>query len=413
MTDAVTKAPNALSSIEAVLPPLNFYVAADRQLRYASAGWIRTGFSMPSGADSSGYMLRASSSGRHYAIREATVPIEGRSVRIGVAEDDEQTVQNVHRLLWVLLLTVPGILLISFAGGYFLAGRLLSPVDEMARNAKAISADRLSQRLRVGRQQDEFDRLARVFNETFDRLEGSFDKMRRFSADASHELRTPLAVIRTIGENVLKGPCDVARYEDAVGSILEEAVRMTRLLEGLLTLTRAESEQQPLQLAPAKLSELSKDVVDCLRVLAEEKEQTLVFRERSELNVMLDKPTFEQALINLVANAIQYTPVQGEIEVRVLQSVEGGALVEVEDNGPGVASEHRERIFERFYRIDQARSRTTGGSGLGLAIARWAIELNGGTLEFEPREDNGSIFRITLPDRSVVHDALAPPKQAF
>ncbi|WP_233217347.1 sensor histidine kinase [Trinickia dabaoshanensis] len=402
VTNAVVQTPSSLVSAEQALPAISFYVATDRRPVYTSAAWTRAAILAPVRADSRGYAVRASSSGRHYALREAAVPFEGRSLRIGVAEDNEQTVQNLRRLLWVLSLSVPGILLVSFSGGYFLAGRFLSPIDDMARKAQAISADRLSERLTVGQQRDEFDRLARVFNETFDRLEGSFENLRRFTADASHELRTPLAVIRTLGDNAMSGPYDAARYEDAMGSILEETERMTRLLEGLLTLTRAESPHRPRDLAAVRLAEVSRGVVDCLRVLAEEKEQTLVFHEQADLNVMLDKPMFEQALINLIGNAIAYTPAQGEIEVRVLRCPGEQALVEVHDNGPGIAFEHRERIFERFYRIDEGRSRATRGSGLGLAIARWAIGLSGGTLEYEPKQGKGSIFRISLPRGAIV-----------
>ncbi|WP_206956217.1 sensor histidine kinase [Trinickia acidisoli] len=399
VTSALAKTPDRMASIESDFPACNFYVAANRRVLYASTGWAATGIAIPVGIDSGGYAFRASASGRHYAIRETNIRLDGRPLRVGIAEDDQQTFENLERLWVVLLFSLPGLLLVSLPGGYWLAGRLLSPMDAMARKAKEITADDLSQRLTVGTQGDEFDRLACVFNETFDRLEDSFKRMRRFTGDASHELRTPLAVIRSMGENALKGPRDAVIYEDAIGGMLEETDRMTRLLEGLLTLTRAESERLPLVFDAVRLGEVSLNVVNCLRVLAEEKAQTLACHEEAELNVVLDKATFEQALINLVANAIQYTQAGGEITVRVRACPERGALVEVDDNGPGIAAEHRERIFERFYRIDEARSRAAGGSGLGLAIARWAIGLNGGTVDVEAKPDQGSIFRIALPSR--------------
>lgn len=398
LTNAVSKAPGRLASVEEALPGCLFYASsADGRLVHASAAWTRTGMSAPVDVDEGGYAFRVSPSGRHYAIREALSRIDGRTWRIGVAEDDQQTVENLNRLLLVLLVSLPAMLLVSVPGGYFLAGRLLSPVHDMARKAESITADDLSLRLPTGRRRDEFDRLARVFNATLDRLESAFDKLRRFTADASHELRTPLAVIRSQGENALKGETSAGSHEEAIGSILEEADRMTRLLEGLLTLTRADSERPILNVQTVRLGQVSLGVVDCLRVLAEEKTQTLVFREEAELDVSLDRPTFEQALINLVGNAIQYTQPGGEIVVRVRRGADLGALVEVEDDGPGIAAEHRERIFDRFYRIDAARSKATGGSGLGLAIARWAIGLNGGTVKFEAKQGAGSIFRIALP----------------
>lgn len=393
----VSKTPDRLASVEEALPACSFYVRDEGRLLYVSNGWAATGLAAPVRTDARGYAFLATRPGQHYAVGEGRSGVDGRQWRIGVATDDQQTVANLHRLLLVLLSSVPGILLVSVPGGYFLAGRFLSPIDDMARKARAITAENLSQRLRVGKQPDEFGRLARVFNETFDRLEDSFEKLKQFTADASHELRTPLAVIRSSGENALKGGGDAAAYEDAIGTMLEEADRMTRLIEGLLALTRAESAPPALRLDEVRLGEVSLDVVNCLRVLAEEKRQTLVFHEQDTLQVRLDKPTFEQALINLIANAIQYTQAGGEIAVRVRLCATRGALVEVDDTGPGIAPEHRKRIFERFYRVDAARSQATGGSGLGLAIARWAIALNGGTVEFEAKEGNGSLFRIALP----------------
>jgi heavy metal sensor kinase len=395
----VLKTPNRLAAVEEALPACNFYVRDDQRRLYVSTGWAGTGMAAPVQVDSRGYAFLSPRPGQDYVIRDASIRVDGQLWRIGVAEDERQTLENLHRLLLVLLFSVPGILLVSVAGGYFLAGRFLSPIDDMARKARAITAEDLSQRLIVGAKHDEFDRLGRVFNETLDRLEESFEKMRRFTADASHELRTPLAVIRTQGENALKGGGDAAVYEDAIGSMLEEADRMTRLLEGLLTLTRTESGSIALNFDESALGEIASDVVDCLRVLAEEKGQKLVFDEQDTLYVLLDKATFEQALINLIANAIQYTQAGGEITVRVRRCSARGALVEVADTGPGIAVEHRERIFDRFYRIDDARSQGTGGSGLGLAIARWAIRLNGGTVELEAKAGTGSLFRIALPCR--------------
>lgn len=394
---AVEGAPHRLASIEAEFPDSNFHVVTDQRSLYASAGWVNSGIPSSVSVDSDGYAFVESSTGRHYAIRKASLRVDGSMLHIEVAQDGQQTFENLGKLQLVLLFSLPGILLVSLLGGYFLAGRVLSPMDEITRKAKEITADNLSQRLPIGGQDDEFSRLARVFNETFERLEDAFDRMKRFTADASHELRTPLAVVRSLGENALQGSTGAVCHADAIGSILEEVDRLTRLLDGLLILTRAESAQLPLDFNLVSLEEIVLDVVNCLHVLAEEKLQTLVFQGQAELNVKLDESTFKQALINLIANAIQYTQTGGEITVRVKRCSTKGALVEVDDNGPGIAAEHRGNIFERFYRIDKGRSQATGGSGLGLAIARWAIGLNGGTVEFEAKHDGGSIFRIALP----------------
>jgi heavy metal sensor kinase len=397
VANAVAKAPGQLKAIEDSTPVRNFYVLYDHSPLYISSGWARAGIPSAMPTDPNGYGFGAAQTGRHYIVRKSNVWLAGRMLQIGVAQDSQQTFDNLNKLLFVLLVSLPGILLVSLGGGYFLAGRVLSPIDEMARKAKEITADNLSQRLTVSRQDDEFAHLATVFNQTFDQLEDSFRRLKQFTADASHELRTPLAVIRSLGENALQRPSEMVCYQDAIGSILEETDRLTRLLDGLLTLTRAESEQFPLHFDRLDLGELSLDVINCLRVLAEEKEQTLMFDEQAGVKVEADKSTIKQALINLVANAIQYTQTGGEIRVCIRHCAQRGALVEVEDNGPGIALEHREKVFERFYRVEKDRSQETGGSGLGLAIARWAIGLNGGSIEFEAKQAKGSIFRIILP----------------
>jgi heavy metal sensor kinase len=396
VASAVSNAPERLASIQEDFPASAFYVLADQRRSYVSALWGKLGLPSSIAFDADGYAFVASN-GRPYAVRQSEVRVGGKTFRVGIAQDAQQTSEGLNKLLRALILSLPAILIVSLAGGYFLAGRFLSPIDDMARKAKQISADNLSERLSIGRQDDELSRLAGVFNDMLDRLEDSFDRLNRFASDASHELRTPLAVIRSLAENMLKTRRASALDRDVIGSILEETDRVTRLLDGLLTLTRAEAGQLPLSIEEIDLNEATLDVVNCLRVLAEEKAQTLTFEGETGLSVRLDESTFKQALINLVANAIQYTPEGGRIAVRVRRCAQRGALVEVDDNGPGIAIEHRAHIFERFYRIDKDRSQATGGSGLGLAIARWAIALNGGTVAFEAKQTPGSLFRIALP----------------
>lgn len=396
VTHAVARASNRPATVEADFPRSNFFVTADHGPHYASSGWIKAGIPASLPVDSNGYAFGVFSAGRHYVIRTTHLRLGNDILQIGVANDNEQTYENVSRLSLILIISVPGVLFLSLLSGYFLAGSILSPIEAMTRKARRITADDLSHRLPTGGIDDEFSRLAQVFNETLGRLEDAFDRMKRFTADASHELRTPLAVIRNLGENALQGTPNVVSHGEALGSILEEVDRLTRLLDGLLVLTRVESAQLPLNFNVVSLNEISLDVMNCLHVLAEEKGQTLEFASEAELSVKVDDTTFKQALINLIANAIQYTQAGGTIAVRIKRSASKHALVEVDDNGPGIAAEHREKIFERFYRIEKDRSQATGGSGLGLAIARWAIGLNGGTVTFEAKQNGGSIFRIAL-----------------
>ena len=286
---------------------------------------------------------------------------------------------------------------LAIAGGYVLAGRVLSPIGAMADQARKITADSLGERLPVTNPGDEFGRLASVFNETLARLDDSFARLRRFTADASHELRTPLTAMRSVGEVALQRSLDRAAYRDVIGSMLEEVDRLTRLVETLLTLTRAESGRVQLARNVVDLGGLATAVADSLRVLAEEKAQTLTVDPEAGINAMGDTHVLRQGLSNLIDNAIKYTPDKGTITVRLVKMSLAEAAIEVRDTGRGIPAEHRERIFDRFYRVDAARSRDSGGLGLGLAISRWAVEAHGGRIELESEEGKGSVFRIVLP----------------
>jgi heavy metal sensor kinase len=286
---------------------------------------------------------------------------------------------------------------LAIAGGYLLAGRVLAPVGAMADKAREITAESLAERLPVDNSEDEFGRLATVFNDTLSRLQGAFERLRRFTADASHELRTPLTAMRSVGEVALRKPLDASAYRDVIGSMLEEVDRLTRLVESLLTLTRADSGK--IQLTPENfdLKALAGNVIDQLRVLADEKQQDLTLRAPSAIHATGDSALLRQALTNLIHNAIKYTPHGGAISVELKAANSGQAIIEVRDSGPGSPAAHRDRIFDRFYRVDASRSREEGGVGLGLAIARWAIEANGGRIRLASDRGSGSVFQVLLP----------------
>lgn len=197
----------------------------------------------------------------------------------------------------------------------------------------------------------------------------------------------------------LQGSREPAAYRDVIGSMLEEVDRLTRLVENLLTLTRAESGRIQPRRDVVDLGELATSIVDQLRVLADEKDQRLSVDVRCAPKAECDAAILRQGLINLLDNAIKYTPAKGSIEVRVYDTPSGDIAVEVCDTGPGIAAEHHPRIFERFYRVDAARARESGGMGLGLAIARWAVEANGGHIELESEEGKGSVFRMVVGRR--------------
>ncbi len=321
----------------------------------------------------------------------------GDAVHRIVAARDERPVRETLRTLAVILAAgIPCAIGLALAGGYVLAGRVLAPVGAMADTARRITAESLGARLPVDDPRDEFGQLAGVFNDTLARLEGAFEQLRRFTADASHELRTPLTGLRSVGEVALHRSLTVQGYRDVIGSMLEEVDRLTRLVENLLLLTRAAAGRIPLTPTMVDLGQLVTSVCDGLRVLAEDKDQTLSV-DAAGILVRCDAGVLRQGVTNVVYNAIKYTPPKGEIAVTVTSGTTADAVIEVRDTGPGIAAEHRDRVFERFYRVDDARSRESGGVGLGLAIARWAVEANGGRIEVRSAPDRGAVFRIVVP----------------
>jgi heavy metal sensor kinase len=322
--------------------------------------------------------------------------IATRPVVIQVARSEAWMRQERRALALILILGLPLGIAIAGFGGYSLASLALAPVNRMAERAQSITAERLSDRLPVDHPEDELGRLAGVFNQTLGRLEESFEQMRRFTADVSHELRTPLTAIRSVGEVGLREPRSGAEYRSIIGSMLEEADRLSGLVDRLLTLSRAESGHAKLTVDTVDLTELAEDVVNYLGVLAEEKGQSLTVDAAGHPRGSADRLVLRQSLVNLVDNAIKYTPNGGSIRIQVADTA-AGPSVAVSDSGPGVAPEVRTRIFDRYDRSGASRSSEIGGSGLGLAIARWAVEVNGGQLRLEQSGGTGSTFRITLP----------------
>jgi len=317
--------------------------------------------------------------------------------RIIAARDEMPLRQTLWTLAVIMATAIPCAVGLAVIGGYLLAGRVLAPVGAMADTAQRITAESLDARLPVSNSADEFGRLASVFNETLARLDTAFEQLRRFTADASHELRTPLTAIRSVGEVALQRSLSPEAYREVIGSMLEEVDRLTRLVENLLLLTRAEAGRIPLTRATVDLRELVAGVADGLRVLTEEKNQELTVELGGPVAVECDATVLRQGITNLLHNAIKFTPNKGVIRVAARSATNGGAVIEVEDSGPGIPTAHQERVFERFYRVDQARSRDTGGMGLGLAIARWAVEANGGRIELESVAGQGTLFRVVLP----------------
>ncbi len=335
--------------------------------------------------------------GRYLRVASRWDRWDGSYVLIRVARSERLQREALAGLLAVQVLALPLVLLLAGMGGYLLARKALAPVDAMTERARSITSRNLSERLPEGTAGDELDRLARAFNEMFGRLERAFRELRRFTADASHELRTPLTVMKSVGEVGLREARDPSEYRDVLGSLLEEVDRMARLVDTLLTLSRADAGTFPLKMEACSLAGIAREHCAILEILAGEKGQEIRVEEEGGLpEITVDRTLLGQAFFNVLSNAVQYSPEGGEILVRVGRKGEK-AFLEVRDQGPGIPPEHLGRIFDRFYRVDSSRSREQGGAGLGLSLARWAVEAQGGWIEVESEPGRGSAFRIVLP----------------
>lgn len=295
---------------------------------------------------------------------------------------------------------IPIAILLASGGGYFLARKSLAPVVAMSSQAGRIGAENLHERLAVQNERDELGHLARSFNSLLDRLGESFERQRRFMADASHELRTPVAILRGEAEVALQQQArPVEEYRESLSVLHHEAERLTRIVEDLFTLTRADAGQYPLQLRDFYLDELIAECVHSARTLALAKKITLAFDGAPESPVHADESLIRRMLLNVLDNAIKYTPEGGRVTVACHRNGEEYA-VSIADTGPGIPAEMRPRIFERFFRADKARSRAEndgGGAGLGLAISRWIAEAHHGRLELTRSDSTGSTFTAHLP----------------
>jgi heavy metal sensor kinase len=324
--------------------------------------------------------------------------VEGQPIVLRLGVSEEPLWQQFWQMVGVMSIGLPITVLLIGLTGYVVAGRALRPVNLMARHAAKISAERLDDRLTISNPDDELGHLGQAFNMTLGRLEESFDQLRRFTADASHELRTPLTAIRSVGEVALQKTGGVPYYRDIIGSMLEEVNRLTRLVESLLTISRADAGQIELHQTTVNALELVQEAAALLESLAEEKHQTVVVEGNPTLNVWADRLILRQAVINLLDNAVKYSPVGGRIHVDV--SVDNHTvLVAFRDSGPGIPVEHRDKVFERFYRVDKARTRAEGGTGLGLSIVKWAVSVNGGSIDFDSDSGlgPGCTFTMRLP----------------
>jgi heavy metal sensor kinase len=316
--------------------------------------------------------------------------------------------QASESLFVQIMLSLPLVVMLAAVVGYFLAGRALRPIDRITRTAQAMSAQDLTQRIGYKGPDDEVGRLARTFDQMLDRLQAAFERERRFTADASHELRTPLTVIKGRIDVTVSRPRTVQEYTHTLHDVARETNRLIRLTNDLLFLTRLGQSSPSMQLQPVDLSDLLSAIVDQVRPLAEAKPLELVEEVKPGLRLTGDPDHLIRLFLNILDNAIKYTPVGGRVTMRAVEE-STTVRVTVYDTGPGIPPQHLPHLFERFYRVEADRSRETGGTGLGLAVAAEIARWHGGTLEVQSTVGQGTTCLIRLP-RSQPGAAPAEPR---
>jgi len=336
-----------------------------------------------------------------YPLRLVTMPVMENDRMIGVvqvASSLEGVEEALDKLALILFIAVPAVLLFASAGGLFLANKALKPVDQITQIARRIGSGDLSQRIRIKRGNDELGRLASTFNEMIAKVDESFRQVKRFTADASHELKTPLTILRGEVEVGLKKERALKEYKRILVSNLEEITRMSRIVDDLLTLSRADTGELKMEREKVELSSLAREVWNDLQILAHQRKVELTFIGDGHAPVDGDPLFLRQLILNLAENGLKYTRPGGEVSIKVEGDRDNGvARILVADTGVGIAPKDLKRIFDRFFRTDKARSRDTGGTGLGLSISQWIARAHKGEIAVKSKVGKGSTFTVTLP----------------
>jgi heavy metal sensor kinase len=332
-------------------------------------------------------------------LRIHAVPIASDGTIVGVlevgvtAEDADET---LRALLLIMVLGYPLTIALATGGGLFLAGRVLSPIDDVTNMARRISAEDLGQRLDLDLPDDELGRLARTFDEMIARLDEAFQRQRQFTADASHELRTPLTVIKGQVEIALTQARDPDAYREVLRTVNAEVDRLNRMVGSLLTLARADAKQAVLTKESASLASLINGAADHVSPLAQRSGIAIEVLQADDIIISADDDLILQLLLNLLDNAIRHTPSGGSITAG-WRAQDGIAEFWVSDTGEGVRPEHLDKIFDRFFRVDSARR--GGGAGLGLSICKWIAEAHGGSISAESAPSEGTTITVRLSVR--------------
>ncbi|MBW7882625.1 MAG: HAMP domain-containing protein [Caldilineaceae bacterium] len=335
-------------------------------------------------------------------------PLEGTGGAVSgwlqVAQSLKPTAELLSALLLQLLWGIPMALLLAGVGGYFMASRALAPIERITRTGEAISTSDLSRRIGYSGPADEVGRLAATFDRMLDRLQAGFERERRFTGDAAHELRTPLAALKGRIGVTLSQPRQPGEYVETLQEMEQQVDRLVRLSSDLLYIARLEQGRLKLDYESVGLADLLSAVVDQLQPQAGSKNITIVETVPPGLEIRGDFDMLVRLFLNLLDNAVKYTPAGGRVALHAGQSKSGVTII-VSDTGPGIPAEHLPHLFERFYRAESARSRDgndngRGGAGLGLAIAHEIVNAHGGSLAVQSSPEQGTTFTVHFPHTS-------------
>ena len=340
-----------------------------------------------------------------HPIRVITMPVlKGPKLAnlVQVGTSLKVVVDTLKNLKIILLTAVPVVLLLTALIGRFIARRALKPVAKITQTAKDIgSGANLSQRIPVSQVKDEIGQLALTFNSMMDRLESSFTQMRQFSSDASHELRTPLTVLKGQSELALGKERKPEEYQEVISSNLEEVQYMSKVLEDLFLLSKSDENQIALDCESVDLKSLIEEVCKHAEIIASDKNVKIAIAYLEGVQVYGDPVRLRQMIWNVVVNGIKYTQHGGEVKISTRHKG-GGVLITIQDNGIGISEEDLPLIFNRFYRVDKARSRQEGGTGLGLSICKFIVDAHKGSIDIESKLGKGTKFKITLPKPGIL-----------
>ena len=322
-------------------------------------------------------------------------PVDGKIYTVEIGGETDLMEETLQTLISTQLLLLPALVLLLTGGGLLLVRRSLQPVEDIRRTAGEITAGNLKSRLPVAHTGDAIEQLSVTLNQMLGRLSDSYDQSSRFAADAAHELRTPLAIMRGELESLALEPKLDGRLKDRMGSMLEEAERLSRITEMLLAMSRLDSGESKIADERVDLASLAKDTAEQMALLADEKEIRLDIDAPAGVFVMGDAARLKEVVVNLLDNAIKYTPPGGRVSLRVFPHGPM-AVFEVEDTGIGIPPDALPHVFDRFYRVDKARSREEGGTGLGLSIAQSICHAHHGAISIRSVEGKGTVCRVEL-----------------